>query len=88
MAISSTCFFVTDPTVSLPVVPAPFTILGAAEIPGDIDGDGVVGVLDFLLLLAAWGQCPRPCPPLCAADLDGDCYVSVTDFLMLLANWT
>ncbi|MHC4273324.1 MAG: FG-GAP-like repeat-containing protein [Planctomycetota bacterium] len=88
---SETCYLRLTLGTSPPAValtPAPFTILGAAEIPGDLDGDGVVGVLDFLLLLAAWGQCPRPCPPLCAADLDGDCYVSVTDFLMLLANWS
>jgi parallel beta-helix repeat protein len=26
--------------------------------PGDADGDGVVGVLDFLELLANWGSCP------------------------------
>jgi choice-of-anchor B domain-containing protein len=54
---------------------------------GDVDGDGTVGVSDFLLLLAAWGPCPDPCPPSCAADFDGDCMVSVSDFLILLANW-
>jgi hypothetical protein len=54
---------------------------------GDLDGDGSVGVLDFLLLLAAWGPCPDPCPPSCAADLDGDCEVGVSDFLLLLTNW-
>jgi len=54
--------------------------------PGDIDGDGVVGVLDFLELLAAWGPC-GDCGA-CPADLDGDCAVGVTDFLILLANWT
>jgi hypothetical protein len=54
---------------------------------GDIDGDGSVGVTDFLLMLAAWGPCPGPCPPSCPADLDEDCTVSVTDFLILLANW-
>jgi len=26
--------------------------------PGDIDGDGNVGITDFLDLLAAWGPCP------------------------------
>jgi hypothetical protein len=26
-----------------------------AECPADIDGDGTVGILDFLLLLANWG---------------------------------
>ena len=56
--------------------------------PGDLDGDGTIGILDFLSLLAAWGPCPAPCPPSCVADLDGDCDVGITDFLLLLANWT
>jgi hypothetical protein len=54
---------------------------------GDLDGDGAVAVVDFLLLLAAWGPCPDPCPPRCDADLDGDCAVGVGDFLTLLAHW-
>jgi aminopeptidase N len=54
---------------------------------GDLDGDGLVNVTDFLALLAAWGPCPGPCPPLCAGDLDGDCTVGVNDFLLLLAHW-
>ncbi len=54
---------------------------------GDLDGDGVVGILDFLALLAVWGQCPDPCPPLCPGDIDGDCNVGISDFLLLLANW-
>ena len=58
------------------------------QIPGDIDGDGTVGIVDFLLLLAAWGPCDEPCPPSCSADLDGDCNVGITDFLALLANWS
>ena len=57
-------------------------------IPGDLDGDGVVGILDFLALLAAWGPCPDPCPPSCPGDLDGDCVVGIVDFLTLLTNWT
>ena len=57
-------------------------------VVGDIDGDGIVGINDFLLLLAAWGPCDVPCPPACAADLDGDCVVGINDFLTLLANWT
>ncbi|MHC4787350.1 MAG: DUF3466 family protein, partial [Planctomycetota bacterium] len=54
---------------------------------GDINGDGEVGIADFLLLLAAWGPCPDPPDP-CPADLDGDGTVSVNDFLILLANWS
>ena len=56
-------------------------------VPGDLDGDGIVGITDFLMLLAEWGACPVPCPPACAADLDGDCAVGITDFLALLGNW-
>jgi hypothetical protein len=57
-------------------------------VPGDIDGNGVVDVNDFLLMLGAWGDCPDPCPPSCPADIDGNCGVDVNDFLILLANWT
>ena len=53
----------------------------------DLDGDGYVGIADFLLLLNAWGDCVS-CPPSCAGDLDGDCTVGITDFLLLLAAWT
>lgn len=49
---------------------------------GDLDGDGAVGIVDFLGLLAAWG--PNPGHP---ADLDGDGTVGIQDFLQLLANW-
>jgi hypothetical protein len=48
----------------------------------DLDGDGNVGVGDFLILLAGWG--PNPGHP---ADLDGDGAVGVSDFLALLAGW-
>ncbi|MHC4218307.1 MAG: hypothetical protein ACYSU7_07600 [Planctomycetota bacterium] len=65
-----------------------FELSIVGTLPGDVDGDGVVGVTDFLLLLAAWGACPPPCPPSCPADLDGDCAVGVIDVLNLLANWT
>ena len=51
---------------------------------GDLDGDGTVGITDFLALLAAWG----PCPVQCVADLDGDGIVGILDFLTLLGNWS
>jgi hypothetical protein len=53
----------------------------------DLNADGTVGILDFLLMLAAWGPCADPCPPSCAGDLNGDCDVGVIDFLGLLARW-
>jgi hypothetical protein len=55
--------------------------------PPDIDGDGVVGILDFLLMLAEWGPCGECGAVTCPADLDGDCQVGITDFLFLLAHW-
>ena len=88
-----------DPDPPLSVPPAAFLVDyidgppegGPATITvlplGDLNGDGIVGILDFLDLLAAWGPCPEPCPPSCPADLDGDCSVGITDFLTLLANW-
>jgi len=58
-----------------------------ATILTDLDGDGIVGSNDLLILLAEWGPCDQPCPPSCAADLDDDCTVGINDFLLLLANW-
>ena len=54
-----------------------------ANLPGDVNGDGVVDVEDLLQLLAAWGAC-KGCPE----DLDGNGAVDVDDLLILLANWS
>ncbi|MCH8261052.1 MAG: beta-propeller fold lactonase family protein [Planctomycetes bacterium] len=56
-----------------------------ANIPGDLDGDGTVGVKDLLILLGSWGPC-ADCNE-CPADIDGDCAVGVKDLLILLGNW-
>ncbi len=61
-----------------------FTIL--IGNPGDINGDGVVGIDDFLILLGSWGPCPAPPEP-CLADVDGDGEVGIGDFLIVLGNW-
>jgi hypothetical protein len=55
-------------------------------IPGDLNGDEVVNILDFLLLLGAWGPCSA-CPPFCAGDINFDCNVGINDFLIMLSNW-
>jgi hypothetical protein len=63
-----------------------FTITGetlevAPPCPWDCgDGDGEVGIVDFLAMLAGWGL-PGPC------DFDGDAQVGITDFLALLGSW-
>ena len=78
-----------DPGCGVPVV----VDMGAYEFQfdpvdevflGDIDGDGIVGIVDFLALLANWGPCEPGC---CLADLDIDGDVGITDFLLLLASW-
>ncbi len=55
----------------------------AACVEGDLNGDNLVGVQDFLLLLETWGPC-RGCP----GDADGDGSIGIVDMLSLLANWT
>lgn len=54
-----------------------------SEALGDLDGDGVVGVLDLALLLGQIGPCSGTCP----ADLDRDGFVGVTDLLIVLGSW-
>ncbi len=51
-----------------------------AACPHDLDGDGLIGINDFLDLLAQWGNCGP-------ADFDADGVVGISDFLDLLANW-
>ena len=49
--------------------------------PGDIDGDGIIGVSDTLDLLANFG-----CTGVgCTGDVDGDNLVGVADILELLS---
>ena len=62
-------------TVGLTVTMPPVVVC-----PHDLDGDGLVGIIDFLDLLAQWGGCG-------SADFDADGVVGITDFLALLANW-
>ncbi len=54
----------------------------ACDCTADLDGDGGVGVVDLLRLLAAWDT-PAAGPP----DLDGNGVVDVGDLLILLAQW-
>ncbi len=53
---------------------------------GDVDGNGMVGINDFLQVLADWGSCPAlPAP--CETDYDRDGVVGINDFLISLARW-
>jgi len=53
---------------------------GCAADCAPAGGDGVVGILDFLALLAAWGEA-SPC------DIGDDGVVGILDLLNLLAAW-
>jgi hypothetical protein len=55
------------------------------DIPGDLNGDGVVDGSDLLILLSEWGKCKDPDD--CPADLNGDGTVDGSDLLILLSNW-
>jgi hypothetical protein len=80
--------FIDDPnTVDSGVGTPPIVDMGAYEylaacVAFDINGDGDVGIVDFLQMLADWGPCGG-----CPADTDGDGDVGVQDFLGLLAHW-
>jgi hypothetical protein len=50
--------------------------------PSDLDGNGLVDIVDALLLLALWGSDPGG-PP----DFDGSGVVDIVDFLVLLEAW-
>lgn len=56
--------------------------VAADKCPWDADGDGAVGITDFLEVLATWGTDPGG-PP----DADGDGIVGINDFLGVLAAW-
>ena len=84
-----TFFAKEDLLVRLGIVEA--TRLDMTVLPGphgDVDGDGIVGIADFLAILGLWGPCDEPCPPTCLGDLDGDCFIGIIDFLIVIGNWT
>ena len=67
------------------------TIIGEGDIiiinppvEGDLNGDGIVDVLDLLVVVANWGNCTGACE----SDMNNDGIVDVLDLLILIANWT
>ncbi len=59
-----------------------------AACPADIDVNGLVGINDFLAVLAQWG-CAGPCTADITGPMDGppDGIVGIADFLKVLAEW-
>jgi hypothetical protein len=54
-----------------------------SDVPGDLDGDGLVNGADMGLLLVAWGTLDPG-----AADINGDGLVNGADLGLLLLAWT
>jgi PEP-CTERM motif len=54
-------------------------------LPGDLDGDGFVGITDLNLVLGNWNQNIPPGDPL--ADPSGDNFVGIEDLNTVLGNW-
>jgi hypothetical protein len=57
-------------------------LLPPPPCPGDLDGDGIVGFPDLLIVLSMWGPCPG-----CPGDIDGDDIVGFPDLLIVLSTW-
>ena len=55
----------------------------SVAIPGDVDGDGVVGFTDLVQVLGVWGICSG-----CPEDLVEDGVVGLNDLLVVLSNWS
>jgi hypothetical protein len=76
---------VVDAHVETPQVDADFALVVTGgtlvDCPADVDGDGVVGINDFLAVLAQWGQPGGP------ADVNSDGVVDILDFLIVLGEW-
>ncbi len=54
-------------------------------LPGDLDGDGFVGISDLNLVLGNWNMNVPPANPL--ADPSGDSFVGIDDLNEVLGNW-
>ncbi len=57
----------------------------APPLPGDLDGDGFVGLSDLDIILNNWNQAIPPGDPL--ADPTGDNFVGLADLDIVLNNW-
>ena len=71
-------------TSTKPQVSAPETASGsggeaAADQPSDLDGDGIVGINDYLIVMGTWGG-PE-------GDTNGDGTTDIADFLAVIGNW-
>ncbi len=57
----------------------------ASSCPADINGDGVVGMGDVLVVLTGWGACPPKGG--CPGDISANGSVDFADVLAVIASW-
>jgi alpha-tubulin suppressor-like RCC1 family protein len=68
-------------------VNANLTGVNASLLPGDLNGDNVVDIDDFTLLISAFGSDPTTGNWNINADLNGDGVVDIEDFSLLAADY-
>ncbi|TVQ75529.1 MAG: hypothetical protein EA380_10650 [Phycisphaeraceae bacterium] len=61
------------------------TDITPAPCPGDINGDGIVDLDDFIILAGNFGSGPGATPQ--QGDLNGDGFVDLDDFIILAGNF-
>ena len=90
-----------QPDAGVPMTGPGFELVGGfwpggtriGDCPGDIVPSGTVNIDDLLAVISAWGACPLPCPPRCAADIvppgagPGVCAVNIDDLLAVISAW-
>jgi hypothetical protein len=52
-------------------------------VPGDMNGDFIVDVLDLIAVISAWGPCED-----CPEDIDGDGIVGVLELINVITGWS
>ncbi len=62
------------------------TVLEAAPLAGDLDGDGFVGINDLNIVLSNWNQTTPPGVPI-LGDPSADGFVGIDDLNTVLGNW-
>ena len=67
------------------LVDGTLSVFTTATLPGDLDGDGFVGINDLNIVLGNWNQNVPPANPL--ADPSGDGFVGIDDLNAVLGNW-
>ena len=60
--------------------------MASTWLPGDLSGDGFVGIADLNAVLSNWNQNVTPGDPL-LGDASGDGFVGITDLNGVLGNW-